>query len=176
MDEHCVPGALTYATYYGTSRKIGAEELEKYDVVLTTYQTVVNDDSGGSKVASSGSSKRKKTGETLKDIRWKRIIIDEGHQIRNPSTKAAVAVSALWAERRWVLTGTPIVGFSFRAVSELVNGHRFTAELPERSWFSFDILENLPPLGPKRFFQPTHLTSIERWCTDGSRIVTGAHV
>lgn len=109
MDEHCVPGALSYITYYGTNRNLGAEELGKYDVVLTTYQTVVSDHGGGSKVASEGSSKRKKTCSTLMNIPWKRVIIDEGHQIRNPSTKAAIAVSALTAERRWALTGTPIV-------------------------------------------------------------------
>ncbi|KAF9650574.1 hypothetical protein BDM02DRAFT_3164771 [Thelephora ganbajun] len=109
IDEHCVPGALTYITYYGTNRNLSTEELAKYDVVLTTYQTVVNDHSGVSKIVVEGSSKRKKTESTLSSIPWKRIIIDEGHQIRNPSTKAAVAVSALTAERRWVLTGTPIL-------------------------------------------------------------------
>lgn len=87
------------------------EELEKYDVVLTTYQTVVSDHNVGSKIAVEGSSKRRKTESTLLNIPWKRVVIDEGHQIRNPATKAAIAVSALTAERRWVLTGTPIVRF-----------------------------------------------------------------
>ena len=87
------------------------EKLEKYDVVLTTYQTVVSDHNVGSKIAVEGSSKRRKTESTLLNIPWKRVVIDEGHQIRNPATKAAIAVSALTAERRWVLTGTPIVRF-----------------------------------------------------------------
>ena len=38
-----------------------------------------------------------------------RVILDEGHNIRNPKTKVARAVVALNASRRWVLTGTPIV-------------------------------------------------------------------
>ena len=115
IDEHCVTGALTYITYYGSNRNLSAEELGKYDVVITTYQTVVSDHSGGSKIAAEGSSKRKKTESTLMNIPWKRVVIDEGHQIRNPKTKAAVAVSALKAERRWVLTGTPIVRFSLHS-------------------------------------------------------------
>lgn len=84
--------------------------------MLTTYQTVVSDHGGGSKVVVEGSSKRKKTESTLLNILWKRVIIDEGHQIRNSTTKAAIAVSALKAERRWVLTGTPIVRFFLHAV------------------------------------------------------------
>lgn len=125
IDEHCVPGALTYITYYGTNRNLGAEELEKYDVVLTTYQTVVNDHGGSSKIVAEGSNKRKKTESTLLSIPWKRVIIDEGHQIRNPGTKAAIAVSALTAERRWVLTGTPIVCFSLRAIPYVCPGSPF---------------------------------------------------
>ena len=37
------------------------------------------------------------------------MILDEGHNIRNSRTKMAQAVYALEAQRRWVLTGTPIV-------------------------------------------------------------------
>lgn len=38
-----------------------------------------------------------------------RVILDEGHNIRNRSTKTAKAVYNLDADRRWVLTGTPII-------------------------------------------------------------------
>jgi SWI/SNF-related matrix-associated actin-dependent regulator of chromatin subfamily A3 len=125
ITDHCVSGALTYFIYYGANRNKSAEELEKYDVVLTTYQTVVSDHGGGSKVALEGSSKRRKTESTLMNIPWKRVIIDEGHQIRNPSTKVAIAVSALTAERRWALTGTPIVCFSFRVILGIGKGSSF---------------------------------------------------
>ena len=68
IDEHCVPGALTYIIYYGANRNLGVEELEKYDVVLTAYQAVVSDNSGGFRVAVEGSSRRKETESTLLNI------------------------------------------------------------------------------------------------------------
>lgn len=39
---------------------------------------------------------------------WGRIILDEGHTIRNEKTIQYVNISALDSEVRWVLSGTPI--------------------------------------------------------------------
>lgn len=44
----------------------------------------------------------------LHKIRWLRVILDEGHTIRNPHTRLTKAMAELEAKRRWVLTGTPI--------------------------------------------------------------------
>ena len=41
----------------------------------------------------------------LHSIRWLRVILDEGHAIRNPNAQQTKAVLYLEAERRWVLTG-----------------------------------------------------------------------
>lgn len=38
-----------------------------------------------------------------------RIILDEGHTIRNRSTRTSKAVIALQGSRKWILTGTPII-------------------------------------------------------------------
>ena len=54
-----------------------------------------------------------------------RVILDEGHTIRNPKTKVARAVVALNASRRWVLTGTPIVSSpSYQSVDDLFRTSR----------------------------------------------------
>ena len=45
----------------------------------------------------------------LFSIDWRRIVLDEGHTIRNPNTKNALAATNVMARSRWVLTGTPII-------------------------------------------------------------------
>lgn len=39
---------------------------------------------------------------------WHRIVLDEGHQIRNPKTKINKIARMLSAQYRWILSGTPI--------------------------------------------------------------------
>lgn len=70
------------------------KELTDYDLVITSYGTLSSDkDSRGPLFSSS----------------WRRVILDEGHNIRNVRAKCALAACELKAESRWVLTGTPIV-------------------------------------------------------------------
>ena len=44
----------------------------------------------------------------LTQIGFNRVILDEGHVIRNPKFGLSQAVRRLRANRRWVVTGTPI--------------------------------------------------------------------
>ncbi|KAI4872692.1 hypothetical protein NFI96_032483 [Prochilodus magdalenae] len=81
--------------YYGPDRRRETSFLSKQDVVLTTYN-VVSSDYGS-----------KETG-ALHKVRWLRVVLDEGHVIRNPNAQQSKAVLELQAERRWILTGTPI--------------------------------------------------------------------
>jgi len=39
---------------------------------------------------------------------WDRIVLDEGHFIRNWKTRRSLSVSRLYAERKWILSGTPV--------------------------------------------------------------------
>merc|ERR1719245_886154 len=41
-------------------------------------------------------------------VKWLRVVMDEGHYIKNHNTKTAKAAVNLNTERRWVVTGTPI--------------------------------------------------------------------
>lgn len=41
-------------------------------------------------------------------MKWKRIILDEAHVIRNYKAQTSIAACALRTKTRWALTGTPV--------------------------------------------------------------------
>jgi len=47
---------------------------------------------------------------------WSRVILDEGHEIRNRKSKVHVACRAIQAPIRWIVTGTPV----FNSMSDFV--------------------------------------------------------
>lgn len=47
-------------------------------------------------------------GETLNQIKWLTVILDEGQQIKNPDSKAAKEAREIVSYNRLVLSGTPI--------------------------------------------------------------------
>ena len=87
--------------HHGPQRTRRFEDLQKYDVVITTYQILVSEH-GSSSPAVDGP----KVG--CFGLHWYRLILDEAHSIKNRNTKATKACCALHAEFRWCLTGTPI--------------------------------------------------------------------
>jgi len=92
--------------YHGqNNRYLKPKELKEYDIVITTYQTMTQE------LYPYGVSDAQPTPskEGLFSITWRRIVLDEGHQIRNPKAKMSQAACTLQAQSRWILTGTPIV-------------------------------------------------------------------
>lgn len=75
-------------------------------VLLTTYGTIVNEYTRLYRL-------RDKNGRLprigLYSVDFFRIILDEGHNIRNRNTKTAKSIYELNLERKWILTGTPII-------------------------------------------------------------------
>ena len=63
-----MPDTLSYSIYYGATRNMSVKELQKYDVIVTTYQTVVGDHND-SEEASGKKRKRDKGG--LFGVAWK---------------------------------------------------------------------------------------------------------
>ena len=72
IEDHVQPGVLTSCVYYGKTRDMSPAELKKYDVVITTYQSVVQDHELSLVGKAGGSAtKRQKTDKGLFGVKWK---------------------------------------------------------------------------------------------------------
>ncbi|KAM6912137.1 helicase-like transcription factor [Xenentodon cancila] len=84
---------LNIYLYYGSERNRSKKFLSSQDVVITTYN-ILSADFGNK--------------SPLHGINWLRVVLDEGHVVRNPNAQMSKAVLELKAQRRWILSGTPI--------------------------------------------------------------------
>ncbi|KAF2452906.1 SNF2 family N-terminal domain-containing protein [Lineolata rhizophorae] len=91
--------ALKVRVHHGPSRTKRGAELAKYDIVITTYNTLASEHANGEGA---------EVGTGLFGVHWYRIILDEAHSIKNRSAKMTKAAYALKSWYRWCLTGTPM--------------------------------------------------------------------
>ncbi|KAL9225619.1 hypothetical protein vseg_001521 [Gypsophila vaccaria] len=98
IETHAQPGSLSVYVHYGQGRSRDAKLLSQQDVVITTYGLL----------ASELSSEGSEGSGALYSIRWSRVVLDEAHTIKSTKSQVSLAASALTADRRWCLTGTPI--------------------------------------------------------------------
>ncbi|WP_152494878.1 DEAD/DEAH box helicase [Dickeya zeae] len=83
------PG-LKVLKHHGPFRTGRPADLSEYDVIVTSYDVVVGDNS------------------LLNMIRWKVVVLDEAQFIRNPSAQRTKAVKHLQRDAGLAVTGTPI--------------------------------------------------------------------
>ncbi|KAJ4122735.1 hypothetical protein NW768_010176 [Fusarium equiseti] len=91
---------LKLIKYHGDKRPKDLSQLdmiEDSDIVVTTYHTLTTEYLIG----------KGKTSPLYK-LGWYRVVLDEAHIIRRPSTKFFQACDYLHANSRWCLSGTPI--------------------------------------------------------------------
>jgi len=82
--------SLSVALYYGPNRKDISIDINKYDLIITTY-TLVNLDS-----------------EKLKKQKFYYLILDEAQKIKNARSESAKAIKELNAQYFLALSGTPM--------------------------------------------------------------------
>lgn len=93
--------------HYGTERETESFKpyQSAYDIVLTTYTTLTNDE------------------VLFKNMKWSVVCLDEGQNIKNAQTKRSKIIRSLKSEGRIALSGTPIENrlLELWALSEFLN-------------------------------------------------------
>ncbi|KAL8429838.1 hypothetical protein ACSSS7_006286 [Eimeria intestinalis] len=114
VERHLRRGVATVIRYYGSSRCREAELLAAHTIVLTTYQTLASDFRSLTKLTAAGVENRlglpelavgstaEELDTPLASIRFRRVVLDEGHTIKNTSSLVNRACNALKADARWV--------------------------------------------------------------------------
>ncbi|KAE8385977.1 SNF2 family N-terminal domain-containing protein [Aspergillus alliaceus] len=115
------PGRYQLSVYvlHGDKRAVGFRDLNKYDVVLTTFGTLSSELKRRERydeLQAAGANEQSLSRELLKSLpclgpssKWYRVIIDEAQCIKNRNTKAALACCRLNATYRWCMSGTPMM-------------------------------------------------------------------
>ncbi|KAF5675817.1 alpha-1,6-mannosyltransferase subunit [Fusarium heterosporum] len=127
LADHVVMGSLTCRRHHREGRLTFSKELATSNIVLTTYHTVSAEWSPSGKAKSS----------ILYSVRWRRIILDEAHLIRNGNSKMSHAICALESRSRWAVTGTPIQNRlgDLATLFKFIRAHPYT----DRRCFDTDI-------------------------------------
>ena len=82
--------------YHGASKKnITLEILKNAAIVLTTYGQITY-------------QKKRVEKNLLYKLKWKRLVFDEAHHLRNKKTGVYIGSLRLYSKIRWLITGTPI--------------------------------------------------------------------
>lgn len=92
---------LKMLTFTGASRLENKDNFDKYDLIISTYGSLLNDI------------------EFLKDLKFNYVILDESQAIKNPNSKRYKAVRLLNSYNKIALTGTPIENNTFDLYAQL---------------------------------------------------------
>ncbi|EGY19403.1 DNA repair protein RAD5 [Verticillium dahliae VdLs.17] len=111
-DKASKEGSLKTLMYYGADKANSnlqalcceASAASAPDVVITSYGVILSE---FTQLANKKGDRAYHNG--IFSLNFFRVILDEGHNIKNRQSKTAKACYEIAAEHRWVLTGTPIV-------------------------------------------------------------------
>eukprot|EP00189_Rhodosorus_marinus_P009374 CAMPEP_0184753468 /NCGR_PEP_ID=MMETSP0315-20130426/44112_1 /TAXON_ID=101924 /ORGANISM="Rhodosorus marinus, Strain UTEX LB 2760" /LENGTH=1366 /DNA_ID=CAMNT_0027232845 /DNA_START=1109 /DNA_END=5209 /DNA_ORIENTATION=- len=113
---------VVYRGDRNTRKQIQQHEMAQADfsVILTTYEMVIKDKS------------------ILTKWRWKYIIVDEGHRMKNADCKLALTLSTYETKNRLLLTGTPLQNnlTELWALLNFLLPSIFSSSVTFQQWFS----------------------------------------
>ncbi|WVZ75201.1 hypothetical protein U9M48_023282 [Paspalum notatum var. saurae] len=130
IEAHTKPGSVNIYVHYGQNRPKEPSFIGQSDIVLTTYGVV------SSEYSVDGSTDN----GALYSVHWFRVVLDEAHMIKSSKSLVSLAASALTADRRWCLTGTPIQN----NLEDLYSLFRFLRVEPWRNWALWNKLVQRP--------------------------------
>ncbi|MES2430301.1 MAG: SNF2-related protein [Bacteroidota bacterium] len=92
---------LTYRIHHGSMRTRDVEELQKVNIVITTYGTLRSDI------------------HVLLKILYDYVVLDESQAIKNPASKVTKAACLLTAKNRLCMSGTPLQNNTFDIFAQM---------------------------------------------------------
>ena len=122
--------------YYAEGRTASAAQLAEHEIVLTTYDVLVNDDesSNGDDAPHSQTSQDMSRG-ALRGVKWHRLVCDEAAFIKNLDTQRARAVYRLKKAHVWLATGSPVQN-NIKELQTLLRLCNFSGSFVDRDWRS----------------------------------------
>jgi SNF2 domain-containing protein/helicase-like protein/SNF2 helicase associated protein len=93
--------ALTYLIHHGGDRTRSKTELEKYNIIITTYGTLRSDI------------------KLLMEMPLDYVVLDESQAIKNPASKVTKAACLLHAKHRLCMSGTPLQNNTFDIFAQM---------------------------------------------------------
>lgn len=92
---------LTWLVHHGSSRTKQIDDLAEFDVIITTYGTLVNDV------------------EWLKTMRFSWLVLDESQAIKNLHSQRNKALRLIEADHKLALSGTPVENNTFELFAQM---------------------------------------------------------
>lgn len=120
---------MKFHTYYGLQRTFDKTHFEEFDVVLTSYGMVRNDQ------------------EVLSDFLWQYIILDESQAIKNPDAQVTKALKKIRSVNRTIISGTPVQNNTFDLYAQF--NFLNPGLLGSKEFFSREFVQTIDKLGSK---------------------------
>lgn len=164
--------------------------IKNYKMIITTYETVMTADKKHgfsekffvldqfgrkSGILNCTKPSPEKTNSAkgsllLFSIPWNRVICDESHRFSNPKSSTFYSIMALYGEKKWCLSGTPLRNYSSDIYSQLrfcgydrvVSSSQFNYKTYEKEkLFEFILCKNYEDAGIKLPESIEHVLEVE---------------